>query len=233
MACMNFVTGLGFIIYGLVLCAPPNTALPLGLVIVGSFACFTSLFGLIGSYCWLCCLTMYLVMGCLLTMAQLGIILSLFFNLNGVVANIALYKLSMNPFWDGYDGVRNACLIGRYFFLVALILQAIGMIIAVYLRVRRPPTYDEYKEFENDAERQLQRSVQNAVQMEELSAATTGRQAAAPGGPPQLSRLTAASLYAKTSSSSVLKKMSAKYGSFSHDASIQRSWLSRTFGKGP
>lgn len=100
-----------------------------------------------------------------------------------------------------YDGVRNACLIGRYFFLVALILQAIGMIIAVYLRVRRPPTYDEYKEFENDAERQLQRSVQNAVQMEELSAATTGRQAAAPGGPPQLSRLTAASLYAKTSSS--------------------------------
>ncbi|KFM27277.1 hypothetical protein F751_4547 [Auxenochlorella protothecoides] len=210
MACMNFVTGLGFIIYGLVLCAPPNTALPLGLVIVGSFACFTSLFGLIGSYCWLCCLTMYLVMGCLLTMAQLGIILSLFFNLNGVVANITLYKLSMNPFWDGYDGVRNACLIGRYFFLVALILQAIGMIIAVYLRVRRPPTYDEYKEFENDAERQLQRSVQNA-----------------------LSRLTAASLYAKTSSSSVLKKMSAKYGSFSHDASIQRSWLSRTFGKGP
>lgn len=51
---------------------------------------------------------MYLVMGCLLTMAQLGIILSLFFNLNGVVANIALYKLSIEPL---LGWVSEACCI--------------------------------------------------------------------------------------------------------------------------
>lgn len=72
-----------------------------GLVIVGAFSFFTSLFGLIGSYCWLWCLTMYLVLGCMLTMAQLGIILSLFFNLNGVVANIAEYRVNQDPYWDG------------------------------------------------------------------------------------------------------------------------------------
>lgn len=98
------------------------------------------------------------------------------------------------------DGLHTACVVGRYFFLVALILQAIGMVIAVYLRIRRPPNYDEYKEFENDAERQLQLSVQNAVQLEGLSAATKARQGAAPSGPPQLTRATAGSLYAKTSS---------------------------------
>lgn len=65
---------------------------------------------------------------------------------------------------------------GRYFFLVALILQAVGMIIAVYLRIRHPPVYDEYKEFENDAERQLARSVRNAEALHELSTSVKVRQ---------------------------------------------------------
>lgn len=63
-----------------------------------------ALAGLIGSFCWRCCLSLYLVLGAVLTLAQLGIILSLFFNLSGTVDNIANYELSQNPSWDKCAG---------------------------------------------------------------------------------------------------------------------------------
>ena len=63
--------------------------------------------------------------------------------------------------------MRSACAIGRWFFLAALIIQAVGMLIAAYLYVTRPPSQDEYTEFEDDAERGPQRAGSRSVQMQQ------------------------------------------------------------------
>ncbi|KAK2076855.1 hypothetical protein QBZ16_005082 [Prototheca wickerhamii] len=65
------------------------------------------------------------------------------------------------------SSVRSACAIGRWFFLAALIIQAVGMLIAAYLYVTRPPSQDEYTEFEDDAERGPQRAGSRSVQMQQ------------------------------------------------------------------
>ncbi len=75
---------------------PPPGPFPLpirsGLLIVGIFSILTGILGAFLGYCGRCCNSMYLVLGGLLTIAELGITLSLFFNLDNATSNIVTRK---------------------------------------------------------------------------------------------------------------------------------------------
>ncbi len=65
-----------------------------GLCIIGVVAILSFLVGLFGSCYKRWCLSVYLMLGTLVTLAELGIVLSLFFNLDNVIENMSNYQLS-------------------------------------------------------------------------------------------------------------------------------------------
>lgn len=59
------------------------------------------------------------------------------------------------------------------------------MVIAAYLYIRRPPSYDEYNEFQDDQERQMSRTSQRGVQLGHIKDGTASRSnSTAFDGPP-------------------------------------------------
>ena len=82
------------------LSAPATRAARRGLIIVGSIGAAASLLGCFGTACNRCCLPTYLILGTLVTLAQLGITISLFVNLTGNVNSIANYEIEQDPTWD-------------------------------------------------------------------------------------------------------------------------------------
>ncbi|KDD76086.1 hypothetical protein H632_c362p1 [Helicosporidium sp. ATCC 50920] len=225
-AILNFLFGLAFLIYGLVIQTPPKTSIPLGTVILGTLSCVVALFGIIGSWRWLCCLTAYLVCGCLVTLGQMGIVIAMFVNEDAIVNQQATWNMNNDPTWlptpDNIQSIANQINVGRWFFLVGVILQAIGLMVAVFLRLRKPAE-SEYDEFDAEQAKEMQRTADQQVQMQELRDGL-GR----PSGAPQT--MGRANLYASNSlNKSVSKRMTGKYGDYSHDSSFQKGWFSKMF----
>lgn len=77
-----------------------------GLVIIGVLAILSFFVGFIGSFYKRCCLSVYLMLGTLVALAELGIILSLFFNLDGVLNNMRNYQMSKLGD-DAIDAIEN------------------------------------------------------------------------------------------------------------------------------
>ncbi|KAL4855458.1 Dual specificity protein kinase YAK1 [Chlorella vulgaris] len=132
---LNACSAIGFIVYALILQNPPKTALPLGMLIVGCCALVAVLIGLVGSLRVTCCLTLYLYLGGLVTLAELGITLSMFFNYNGTVDALVKYSKENDPDWTKADttALKDKVANGRWFFLVVCVLQFISMLVALVL----------------------------------------------------------------------------------------------------
>ena len=59
-----------------------------GLIILGSFSLAMCIFGIFHSCCTRCCLSVFLLVATLVTLAQLGLDITLFANLDGTVNNL-------------------------------------------------------------------------------------------------------------------------------------------------
>lgn len=68
-----------------------------GLIIVGILAIVSFFVGFVGSYYKRWCLGVYLMLGTLVTLAELGIVLTLFFNLDGVLSNMETHAYNSLP----------------------------------------------------------------------------------------------------------------------------------------
>lgn len=75
---LQLLTGVGFIGFACYLSTPPDDSLTLGLVVIGALAVATAVFGIIQSCSKGCCLTVYLTLGVMVTLAQAGLVLYLF-----------------------------------------------------------------------------------------------------------------------------------------------------------
>ncbi|GAB4814716.1 hypothetical protein N2152v2_001762 [Parachlorella kessleri] len=184
---LQLLTGVGFIIYALILESPPKTAIPIGLIIIGIIAILSFFVGCVGSCYKRWCLSLYLMLGTLVTLAELGIVLSLFFNLDNVVDNMSNYQLSKQDAdfqtavengnatwnWSRESTVRNALEIGRWVFLVVIILQLIGLIVAISMKTCCYRTAEDYEDFEAQAQeaqsnKAQAEAVKAQIQMENL-----------------------------------------------------------------
>lgn len=69
-------------------------------MIVGVIAILSFFVGFVGSFYKRWCLSVYLMLGTLVTLAELGIVLTLFFNLGGVVDNMWSYAYNQDATED-------------------------------------------------------------------------------------------------------------------------------------
>lgn len=215
---LNLLSTIGFIIFAVILQNPPKSALPLGLLIVGIIGAIAALIGLFAS-CFQkgCCMMLYLILGTLITLAELGITLAMFFGKSSVVENLAKSNCSCStPTQDQLNSSNTKVSNGRWFFLIVLILQTISVLVAVVLRVCVFPRSEEYDDFEAGGSNHT--STVGSVQLEELKHSVTGR--ATPATNPE----SGSSFYSssKRMSRSVSRRVEQKYGAFMHDGGGSR-----------
>jgi len=217
---INFLNGVGFIIYAVVLEEPPETALTIGLVILGSIGMILALLGAMIAYCNKCFNSLFLIVGSLVTIADLGIVISMFVNEDTQVTNICQAQYPDMSISDGTDvcpdqnSLEQAIEIGRIYFLIAVIFQIISLIMAFILRWKNPQDND-YEDFEGAV--QSKNSAQAVIQMEALrNSITRGGKVETPevGG-----RRTPEGIYnsGNKSQKSLEKKMSSKYGAYGYE----------------
>lgn len=216
---INFLNGVGFIIYAVVLEEPPETALTIGLVILGSIGMIIALLGAMIAYCNKCFNSLFLIVGSLVTIADLGIVVSMFVNEDTQVTNICQAQYPDMSISDGTEvcpeqnSLEQAIEIGRIYFLIAVIFQIISLIMAFILRWKNPQDHD-YEDFEGAV--QSKNSAQAVIQMEALRNSITR------GGKvetPEVGSRTPEGIYnsGNKSQKSLEKKMSSKYGAYGYE----------------
>lgn len=228
---LNLISTVGFIIYAIILENPPTSALPLGLLVIGVVGATTGLLGLMASCCYRSCLmTLYVVLAVLVTLAELGITLSLFFGTSQVVDNLAEAEYGPTPTQDQIDSIHTKVVQGRWFFLVVVVLQFIGMVAGLILRLCVFPRAADYEEGGFEAGGGAHQATLSQIQMENLKHSTLGRGGGGGGiggGGDEPAAYYAGS---KKISRSVTKKMAQKYGDYSHSSDFKKGWFARTFG---
>lgn len=169
-------------------------------------------------YCVKCFNTFYLLLGTVITLCQLAIVLSMFFNADTQVRNLCLTKYpkvkTCPPNPTAY--YTNAIEIGRIYFLIVVIIQIISLIIAVIVRFKNPVERD-YEDFEQG---HVRASAQAQIQMEHLRNSIMRN-----GSTPERNE----SIYTNSgtkSQRSLNKKMTEKYGSASH-VQFEEKWYQK------
>lgn len=226
-AVLHAVTAAGFVAYGCIVQYPPKAALPLGLVVLGCIGLVIALLGFIGSFYQRCCLAPYLVLAALMTVAELGITLSMFFALDQAVTEV-VKSMGVKGLKKAQEEkhVREQITGGRWFFLVMVLLQAIGLLVAVVIRVCVVPRQQSYEDFEaGQRDAAANAGAQQQIQLENLKSSIQ-RSASKRGGPePGGQYASNSKLYRN-----VTQRMASKYGDYTTDSSFQKSWWQRTFG---
>lgn len=215
---LNLLSAIGFIVYALILENPPKTALPLGMLIIGCVGMAAVVVGLLGTLRADCCLTIYMWLGCLLTLAELGITLAMFFNYKNILDQ--LYKSN-----DAKASERKSIAAkvsgGRWFFLVVCCLQFVGVLAAIIFKMCGRAR--EFESFEDGAEGGANTNSQ--IQMQKLQSSINGRQTH------NVSTSPGTAAYASTKlNKSTTQKMAAKYGEYTSEFK-QKGFFSRAFGK--
>lgn len=223
---LNFLSAVGFIAYAFILQNPPKTALPLGLLIVGVCALVAVLVGLVGSLRINCCLTLYLYLGSLITLAELGLTLSMFFNYGNTVDDLVKYEQENDPDFTQADKqeLKDKVAGGRWFFLVVCILQFISVLVAVVLRVCVYPRERDFENFDEGGEADARPS-SSQIQMQKLQQSVSGRSPGSGSLPsPGAASYASSKLYKSTTA-----KMAAKYGDYAQDSEFQqkKGWFGR------
>ncbi len=241
LAGMSAVIGVGFIVWAIVIQNPPKSALPIGLIILGSLALFSALMGLFHSMCGRCCINMFLFFTGLLVIGEFAIVIALFADLDGNVQQIYDYDIEQEKAdkkdgnrrmllqtddpTDGmsadelslWEGIKSDLEIGRYVFLVFVLLEFIALMVTIVMRVRFPHK-EGPEQFE---EQQAARSAMAQIQMESLkqSVGRSNKYATSPA-PNDGNFYTASGKMYK----SVTRRMTQKYGEFTTDPAFQKKW---------
>jgi hypothetical protein len=125
---------------------------------------------------------------------------------------------------ENEENIRNALEIGRYIFLVAVLLEFIALMASIVLRVRSPHASDDDEDVE---ERQAARSAMAQIQMEGLKHSMSKAASRSPAvGATDGNFYTSSTKMAK----SVSRRMSQKYGEFTADPAYQKKWYQKGGG---
>lgn len=168
---MEFLIGALFIVFGIVLQAPPTTAVPIGLVVLGALTVINSLFGCVGSCYFRSLLTVYLVIGTILTAGQAVLVFYIFGNTNKVASQISGYN-GTNTALDGavtvgdFNSVKKDLNIAKWVLLVFICCEIVSLIVAFIMRCCVDPE-GHYNNF-NDEEARYN------TQMNQMPAAGAG-----------------------------------------------------------
>lgn len=126
------IVGALFIVFALVLQTPPKAAVPIGLIVVGALTLINSVFGCIGSCYKRSMLTIYLIIGTILTLAQMVIVFYMFGKPDKIANNIA--KNDKGSDLGSSGSVRRQILWVRWILLGFVIAEIVGLLTALVLR---------------------------------------------------------------------------------------------------
>jgi hypothetical protein len=197
-----------------------------GLLILGVLALVLAIVGFFHSFCGRCCLSVFLGAAIITSLGELALIITLFVNLDSSVDNLVEYKTknaeerpnrSKIQSWE--DDFKTSLEIGRYVFLVLVLLEILGLLVTMVIRIKYPHRTEDGGTFE---EQRAARSAMAQIQMESLKSTVTR----SPGTAESNNFYTASSKVYK----SVTKKMSEKYGAFTQDPAFQRKWWNKIPG---
>lgn len=128
---VELIIGALFVIFALVLQTPPKAAVPIVLIILGGLTLINSLFGCIGSCYKRSLLTIYLIIGTILTAAQAVLVFYIFGRPQTIADNIAKNDTSRNI---KANSVRNQLVWVRWVLLVFVIAEILSLLTAFILR---------------------------------------------------------------------------------------------------
>jgi hypothetical protein len=148
---IEVVVGALFIIFGLVLQTPPKASVPIGLIVLGGLTLINSFFGCIGSCYKRALLTLYLIIGTILTVAQAVLVFYIFGKETTVATRIARYDNSSNLDLKVQD-VRHDLNYIKWILLVFVILEIVSLLIAFVMRCCVDPD-GHYGNFEDEEAR--------------------------------------------------------------------------------
>ncbi len=114
------------------------------------------------------------------------------------------------------ESLTSTLEIGRYVFLVFIILQFIALLVTIVMRVKFPHA-NESDDFE---EQRGARSAMAQIQMESLKNSVSKNKTATSPAPEGGNFYTASNKMYKN----VTKRMSQKYGEFTQDPAFQKKW---------
>ncbi|KAL4452625.1 hypothetical protein ABPG75_008287 [Micractinium tetrahymenae] len=218
---LNFCSAVGFIVYALLLENPPSTALPLGMLIVGIVGLVSVVIGLLGSLRANCCITLYLWLGSLLTLAELGMTLSMFFNFHNTVNDI--WK-SNHAKGKEKKEISSKVSAGRWYFLVVCCLQFISILVAVAFKFcGRQRDFESFEDNEKGSDGQSSNAGNSSIQLQKLQASISGRQAHSFTTSPSTAAYASSKLNKSTT-----QKMAAKYGEYTSEFN-NKGFFSRMF----
>lgn len=128
---VEVIIGALFIVFALVLQTPPKAAVPIGLIVLGGLTLINSFFGCIGSCYKRSLLTMYLIIGVVLTAAQAVLVFYIFSKPNKISNNIARSDTSGNL---KASTIHNQLVWVRWVLLVFVIAELVSLLTAFILR---------------------------------------------------------------------------------------------------
>lgn len=128
---VELVIGALFVIFALVLQTPPKAAVPIVLIILGGLTLINALFGCIGSCYKRSLLTIYLIIGTILTAAQAVLVFYIFAKPQTIANNIAKNDTNRNL---KAGNVRNQLVWVRWILLAFVIAEILSLFTAFILR---------------------------------------------------------------------------------------------------
>eukprot|EP00208_Stichococcus_sp_RCC1054_P006488 CAMPEP_0206148948 /NCGR_PEP_ID=MMETSP1473-20131121/37523_1 /ASSEMBLY_ACC=CAM_ASM_001109 /TAXON_ID=1461547 /ORGANISM="Stichococcus sp, Strain RCC1054" /LENGTH=192 /DNA_ID=CAMNT_0053546385 /DNA_START=279 /DNA_END=857 /DNA_ORIENTATION=+ len=129
---VEVIVGALFIIFALILQTPPKSSVPIGLIVVGGLTLINSLFGCVGSCYKRSMLTIYLIIGTVLTLAQAVLVFYMFGKPGTIANNIAEDDSSRDLGSAG--NIRRQILWVRWILLGFVIAEIVGLLTALILR---------------------------------------------------------------------------------------------------
>lgn len=123
-----------------------------------------------------------------------------------------------------YNSKKTSLEIGRYIFLVAVLIQMVALMVTIVMKVRHPHD-DDMEEY--NAHAQTANSAMAQIQLENLkhSVLKSKSTASTPGDGDGNFYTSSNKLY-----KSVTKKMSQKYGDFTQDVAFKQKWWQKMPG---
>ena len=236
MSALSTALGIGFIVWGVIVQNPPENALPIGMIILGTLALVVGLWGLLISIMGRCCMAVLLLVAFLVNIGELALTIRLMVDMESSVNS--LVENTMNSYKDSAEQAvndqqtkaknnrrlfqarktkeelttefTNDLQYARYIFFVFALIEFILIITTLIIKWRRP-----YADgVDGDEEHQLAaKSTMAQIQLEGLKNSVSS-----PNGGNDSFYSTSKKAYR-----SVTKKMTQKYGEFSHDAAWSTS----------
>jgi hypothetical protein len=244
---LSTALGIGFIVWGVIVQDPPETALTIGMIILGSLALFVGLFGLLISVMGRCCLSVLLLVAFLVNVGELALTIRLMADLDSSVNS--LVENTMNSYKEDVkeaaEDVKNPnrrlfqvrktkeeltteftndLQYARYIFFVFAVIELILIIVTTVIKIRHPHKDGAV----GDEEDQLAaKSTMAQIQMEGLKNSVSQN-----GNNGDSSNMYSSS---RKMYKSVTKKMTQKYGEFTTDpawSSSGKKWWQSIPGLG-